>query len=74
MKTTYLLLKIEHTKDIPNLAFFAEDRIYRMDKVENVTASLLTQEQASSLNQLEQVGKPPSKFLSFLLQCIRLRA
>lgn len=68
MKTTYFLLKIEHTEDIPNLINLAEDRVYRMDKISNVTGSLLTQEQVSSLEPPEEAGKPPSKLLGFLLK------
>lgn len=74
MKTTYLLLKIEHTKDIPDLTDIAAGPVYTLDKVEDVTASLLTQEQVSSLEHQEQIGKPPSKLLAFLLKCFRWRA
>jgi hypothetical protein len=74
MKTTYLLLKIEHTKDIQDLTDIAAGRVYTLDKVEDVAASLLTQEQVSSLEQREQVGKPPSKLLGFLLKCFCWRA
>jgi hypothetical protein len=74
MKTTYLLLKIEHTKDIQDLTDIAAGRVYTLDKVEDVTASLLTQEQVSCLERPQQLGKPPSKLLDFLLKCLCWRA
>lgn len=41
MLTTYILLKVEHSKPIPELTDLAAGRIYTMDKVEDVTAMLV---------------------------------
>ncbi len=49
MKTTYLLLKIEHTKDIPGLTDIAAGRVYTVDKVENASSLILTEKQVSDL-------------------------
>jgi hypothetical protein len=49
MKTTYVLLKIEHTKDIPDLTDIAAGRVYTVDKVHDASALILTEKQVSDL-------------------------
>lgn len=39
--TTQVLLTIKHTREIPDLTDLIADRVYRMDKVEDVTAERL---------------------------------
>lgn len=41
MITTQVLLTIKHTREIPDLTDLIADRVYRMDKVEDVTAERL---------------------------------
>lgn len=49
MQTTYILLKIEHSASIPDLTDKVAGRAYTMDKIEDVTASIVTAEAAQSL-------------------------
>ena len=49
MITTYVLLKIEHSKPIPDLTDIAAGRLYTYNNVENVTAQVVTAEAAQSL-------------------------
>ena len=41
MQTTYILLKIEHSASIPDLTDKVAGRAYTMDKIEDVTATLI---------------------------------
>jgi hypothetical protein len=41
MQVTYILLKIEHSAPIPELTDLAAGRVYTMNHVEDVTATLL---------------------------------
>ena len=47
--TSYLLLKVEHTKPIPDLTDIAAGRVYCLDRVDDVTASLIDERQAKML-------------------------
>lgn len=47
--TSYLLLKLEHTKPIPDLTDIAAGRVYTLDRVNDVTASLIDERQAKML-------------------------
>lgn len=49
MQTTYILLKIEHSAPIPDLTDKVAGRAYTMDKIEDVTAMIVTAEAAHSL-------------------------
>lgn len=49
MQTTYILLKIEHSKPIPSLTDIAAGRLYTLDKVEDVTAMIVSEESAHHL-------------------------
>lgn len=41
MQTTYILLKIDHKAPIPDLTDLAAGRVYTMNNVEDVTATLM---------------------------------
>lgn len=41
MQTTYILLKIDHSKPLPDLPDMIAGRAYTLDKVEDVTATVL---------------------------------
>ncbi len=47
--TSYLLLKVEHTKPIPDLTDIAAGRVYCLDRVDDVTASLIDERDALQL-------------------------
>jgi len=55
MQTTYLLLKIEHSAPIPDLTDKVAGRAYTMDKIEDVTAAIITPEAAHSLEMDSKV-------------------
>jgi len=42
MQTTYVLLKIEHSKPIDALTDISASRVYTLNNVDDVTASLVT--------------------------------
>lgn len=44
MITTYILLKVEHSKPIPELSDIAAGRVYTLNNVDDVTAIKLTEE------------------------------
>lgn len=47
--TSYLLLKVEHTKPISDLTDIAAGCVYTLDKVNDVTASLIDERDALQL-------------------------
>lgn len=49
MKITYILLKIEHTQDIPDLTDIAAGRVYTVDKVHDASALILDEKQVACL-------------------------
>lgn len=49
MHTTYILLRVEHSKPIPDLTDIAAGRLYTYNNVENVTAQAVTAEAAHSM-------------------------
>lgn len=47
--TSYLLLKVEHSKPIPDLTDIAAGRLYCLDRVDDVTARLMEPRDAVAL-------------------------
>ena len=41
IQRTYVLLEIEHTKDVPDITDKVAGRVYTLDNVQNTTATLL---------------------------------
>jgi hypothetical protein len=54
MTETYILIQIKQSKPIQDLTDKAAGRIYTMDGVEDVTATLLSPEQVKQLQEKEQ--------------------
>lgn len=54
MTETYILIQIKQSKPIQDLLDKAAGRIYTMDGVEDVTATLLSPEQVEQLQEKEQ--------------------
>lgn len=54
---TYLLVEVEHKKEVPDLTDKAAGRVYVIPGVENAAAMLLTTAEAYKLAQAEMEGR-----------------
>lgn len=55
MQVTYILLKAEHPKPIPELTDLAAGRVYTMNSVEDVTATVIDEETAKTTLLISKV-------------------